>query len=116
MSLLIFNIISLSPFTGTPEILKMSLTTCSIEGGEELWIIGKNFLKDTEVVFREDRENSIRPVWMEKVKPIKEFFSNNHLIVNVPPYRDPNSLDAIVVNINFSLKGPDHVHVNCYQK
>ena len=77
----------------------MSLTSCSIEGGEELWIIGKNFLKDTEVVFKEDRENSIRPVWMEKVKPIKEFFSNNHLIVNVPPYRDPNSLDAVVVNI-----------------
>ena len=81
--------------------MKMSLTTCSIEGGEELWIIGKNFLKDTEVVFKEDRENSIRPIWMEKVKPIKEFFSNNHLIVNVPPYRDPNSLDAVVVNTIF---------------
>ena len=52
----------------------MNLTSTSIEGGEELWIIGKNFLKDTEVIFKEDRENSIRPLWMEKVKPIKEFF------------------------------------------
>ena len=90
-----------SPFIGPPEIEKMSLTTCSIKGGEELWIFGKNFLKDTEVVFKEDRENSITPIWMEKVKPIKEFFSNNHLIVNVPPYRDPNSLDAVVVNTIF---------------
>ena len=59
----------------------MSMVTCSIEGGEELWIIGKNFLKDTEVIFKEDR------LWCEKVKPIKEFFSNNHLIVTVPPYK-----------------------------
>ena len=57
------------------------MVTCSIEGGEELWIIGKNFLKDTEVIFKEDR------LWCEKVKPIKEFFSNNHLIVTVPPYK-----------------------------
>ena len=33
------------------------------------------------------------------IKSIFPFFSNNHLIVTVPPYRDPNSLEAIVVNI-----------------
>ena len=35
----------------SPEILKMSASTSDLKGGGELWIIGKNFLKDTKVVF-----------------------------------------------------------------
>lgn len=90
--------ISCTQLPGTPEILKMSMTSCSVEGGEELWLIGKNFLKDTEVIFKEESSNT-RSLWCEKVKPIKEFFSNNHLIVNVPPYKDPNSSESVVINI-----------------
>ena len=86
--------ISCTQLPGTPEILKMSMTSTSVEGGEELWIIGKNFLKDTEVVIKEDGTS-----WCERVKPIKEFFSNNHLIVVVPPYRDPNSSESVVVTL-----------------
>ena len=86
--------ISCTQLPGTPEILKMSLTSTTVEGGDELWIIGKNFLKDTEVVFKEEGTS-----WCERVKPIKEFFSNNHLIVVVPPYRDPNSSESVVVTL-----------------
>lgn len=39
---------------GVPEILKKSLHSCSIRGGEEVFIIGKNFLKDTKVIFHEN--------------------------------------------------------------
>ena len=91
---IVTDTISCTQLPGTPEILKMSMVTCSIEGGEELWIIGKNFLKDTEVIFKEDRS------WCEKVKPIKEFFSNNHLIVTVPPYKDPNCNETIVISLS----------------
>ena len=45
--------ISCTQLPGTPEITKMSLSTCSTSGGEELWMIGKNFLKDCVVVFQE---------------------------------------------------------------
>ena len=45
--------ISCNQLPGTPEIAKMSLSTCSTSGGEELWMIGKNFLKDCAVVFQE---------------------------------------------------------------
>ncbi len=38
---------------GVPEILKKSLHSCSVRGGEEVFIIGKNFLKDTKVIFHE---------------------------------------------------------------
>lgn len=37
-----------------PEILKKSLHCCSVRGGEEVFIIGKNFLKGTKVIFQEN--------------------------------------------------------------
>ena len=39
---------------GVPEILKKSLHSCCVRGGDEVFIIGKNFLKDTKVVFQEN--------------------------------------------------------------
>lgn len=39
---------------GVPEILKKSLHSCSVKGGEEVFIIGKNFLKGTKVIFQEN--------------------------------------------------------------
>lgn len=39
---------------GLPEILKKSLHSSSVGGGEEVFIIGKNFLKDTKVIFQEN--------------------------------------------------------------
>lgn len=39
---------------GVPEILKKSLHSCSVRGGEEVFIIGKNFLKGTKVIFQEN--------------------------------------------------------------
>lgn len=42
-----------------PEILKKSLHSCSVRGGEEVFIIGKNFLKDTKVIFQENVSGNI---------------------------------------------------------
>jgi len=39
---------------GVPEILKKSLHSCSVAGGDEVFIIGKNFLKGTKVLFQEN--------------------------------------------------------------
>lgn len=39
---------------GLPEILKKSLHSGSVKGGEEVFIIGKNFLKGTKVIFQEN--------------------------------------------------------------
>ena len=44
--------ISCTQLPGTPEILKMSLSSCDPCGGEELWMIGKNFMKDSVVIFQ----------------------------------------------------------------
>ena len=44
----------------------MSLTECQISGGQELYIIGKNFLKDSKVIFKTDN-------WCKIVEADKEF-------------------------------------------
>uniref|UniRef100_A0A4W5M469 Nuclear factor of activated T-cells 5 n=1 Tax=Hucho hucho TaxID=62062 RepID=A0A4W5M469_9TELE len=69
---------------GVPEILKKSLHSCSVRGGEELFIIGKNFLKGTKVIFQENPadDNS----WQAEAEIDMELFHQNHVIVKVPPY------------------------------
>lgn len=54
-----------------PEISKKSLTSCPASGGLELFIIGKNFLKDTVVYFQTKDESRGR--WEQSVVPDKEF-------------------------------------------
>ena len=65
-----FNFISLAQPPGVPEICKKSLTTAPCTGGMELFIIGKNFLKDTRVKFQKDDEDCH---WEETVYPDKEY-------------------------------------------
>ncbi|KAG8437512.1 hypothetical protein GDO86_008280 [Hymenochirus boettgeri] len=71
---------------GVPEILKKSLHSCSVKGEEEVFLIGKNFLKGAKVVFQENiaDENS----WKAEAEIDMELYHQNHLIVKVPPYRD----------------------------
>lgn len=61
-----------------PEICKKSLVSCPANGGLELFIIGKNFLKDTRVIFQARRllpptSDSFSTIWEEAVVPDKEF-------------------------------------------
>lgn len=65
-----------------PEICKKSLVSCPAEGGLELFIVGKNFLKDTKVVFQRRKAPlggaataggiSVMP-WEQTVIPDKEY-------------------------------------------
>lgn len=56
---------------GVPEICRKSISSCSVAGGEEMFIFGKNFLKDTVVVFQQNSAK-VQPIWEEKVLPDKD--------------------------------------------
>lgn len=56
---------------GVPEICRKSITSCTVAGGEEMFIFGKNFLKDTVVVFQQNSAKA-QPIWEEKVLPDKD--------------------------------------------
>ena len=82
------NLINCCQPPGTPEMLKLNTLSSPMRGGGELWIIGKNFLKDTKVSFSFIKPGAEEPSWTKIVTPIKEYFHQNHLIVIVPPFLD----------------------------
>lgn len=72
---------------GVPEICRKSLSSCPVSGGEEIFIFGKNFSKDTVVIFQETGAKS-QPVWEQTAIPEKDTLQPIHLIVTVPKYYD----------------------------
>ncbi|XP_018116038.1 nuclear factor of activated T-cells 5 isoform X3 [Xenopus laevis] len=80
---------------GVPEILKKSLHSCSVKGDEEVFLIGKNFLKGAKVVFQENiaDDNS----WKAEAEIDMELFHQNHLIVKVPPFHDEHITSPVSV-------------------
>ncbi|KAJ7986102.1 hypothetical protein DPEC_G00347320 [Dallia pectoralis] len=82
---------------GVPEILKKSLHSCSVRGGEEVFIIGKNFLKDTKVIFQENVSDETS--WKAEAEIDIELFHQNHLIVKVPPYQNQAIPSSVCVGI-----------------
>ncbi|TSK13377.1 Nuclear factor of activated T-cells 5 [Bagarius yarrelli] len=83
---------------GVPEILKKSLHTCSVTGGEEVFIIGKNFLKGTKVIFQEISTDD--GSWQAEAEIDMELFHQNHLVVKVPPYCDQTVTSPVSVGIS----------------
>lgn len=87
------NTITCTQPPGVPEICKKSLDACSVVGGKEIFIIGKNFLKDTKVSFaRFDESRQQKKIWEETVQPDKEYLQQTHLICVVPPYPNADSV------------------------
>ena len=80
------DLINCTQLPGTPEIMKTNTRTSPMTGGGELWIIGKNFLKDTKVYFLYVKPGKMEPTWSKMVAPIKDFFHPNHLIVKIPAF------------------------------
>lgn len=60
--------------TGAPEISKKSLNQSSARGGEEMFIIGKNFMKGTTVYFEEVRDHKV--VWSREADIDQDFFQS----------------------------------------
>nr|XP_029490290.1 nuclear factor of activated T-cells 5-like isoform X1 [Oncorhynchus nerka] len=82
---------------GVPEILKKSLHSCSVRGGEELFIIGKNFLKGTKVIFQENSADD--ESWRAEAEIDMELFHQNHVVVKVPPYHSLSVSSPVSVGV-----------------
>lgn len=64
---------------GVPEVCRKSLVSCPSSGGLELYLLGKNFLKETRVVFSQRQDGTT--LWEKEVVPDKEFLQQVVLIV-----------------------------------
>jgi len=59
----------------------MSLKSCSVAGGEELYIIGKNFLRGTQVFFQQwEGEADGSPIWQREGDIDKDYFQTVRFI------------------------------------
>lgn len=83
---------------GSPEIYKMSLRECDLKGGLELFVIGKNFHKDSKVIFECQATH-----WRKVIVPQKEFLNSTHLVCGVPPYDGLNAQCLPLVNVDVSV-------------
>lgn len=83
---------------GVPEICRKSISSCVVSGGEQIFIFGKNFLKDTVVVFQQNGAKT-QPIWEEKVLPDKDSLQPIHLIVAVPKYYDLSVTEEVTVEM-----------------
>ncbi|XP_076357932.1 uncharacterized protein LOC143250802 isoform X2 [Tachypleus tridentatus] len=87
--------------SGVPEILKTSVSECFVEGNVELFIIGKNFLKDAHLIFcekNEDDETSL-VTWEKKILPEQDYLHHTHLVCTVPPYRLRSIEEPVTVQV-----------------
>ncbi len=72
---------------GHPEIVKKSLTSCSVKGDEELFIIGKNFIaKHTKVRLQELCPLG-KVLWEGNCEIDRALFHNTHIVCRIPPYK-----------------------------
>ncbi|XKL63075.1 hypothetical protein PGB90_005439 [Kerria lacca] len=78
---------------GVPEICKKSCNCCAVSGGKELFILGKNFLKDTRVLFQTDD-------WEQSVNPDKEFLQQTHLVCIVPAFKTVDIKESVNAKIS----------------
>lgn len=69
---------------GQPEICRMSLSEICVNQTSDLFIIGKNFLKGTQVMFEEVGDVDIN--WRFEAELEVEYFQQTHLICRIPEY------------------------------
>lgn len=82
---------------GVPEVCRKSLVSCPATGGLELYLLGKNFLKETRVVFCQRQDG--RTHWEEEVIPDKEFLQQTHLVCCVPAYAHKDISETVTVQL-----------------
>ncbi|XP_043203690.1 nuclear factor of activated T-cells 5-like [Amphibalanus amphitrite] len=95
---------------GVPEVTKLSITEASPVGGQELIVLGKNFVKDSRVVFTETSDSGAT-VWHQTVTPHKDHLQAVHLVCEVPAYWDsrPSAPRAISLTVRSGDRESDGV-------
>ncbi|XP_046553083.1 nuclear factor of activated T-cells 5-like isoform X2 [Haliotis rubra] len=90
---------------GQPEISRMSLEETPATGGQDLFIIGKNFLKGTQVKFQEISVENGKTLWEKEADIDQEYFQQTHLICKIPEYQQKSISKPILVQIVIHCRG-----------
>ena len=100
----ISDAINCAQILGSPEVHKISATRDAMCGGSEVFVIGKNFTRDSKIAWdflpqhksvaqllASELNNSSfgkpEKSWIKETEPENEFINQNHLIFRVPPLK-----------------------------
>jgi nuclear factor of activated T-cells 5 len=94
------NPISCSQPEGQPEILRMSSLLGNPEGGDEVFIIGKNFNKNCQIIFK-----SVECDWQGDATIHTSFFHKEHLVISTPKLHDTEIYADFPVKVHIQSQG-----------
>ncbi|KAJ8272559.1 hypothetical protein GJAV_G00090620, partial [Gymnothorax javanicus] len=97
-----------------PVVESISLSSCSVEGGEELLLSGANYLPTSRVVFME-RGTDGKLQWEEEACVNREKSSESLLSVRVPPYSDPSLIRPVSVCLYVSNGKRKRSSTHCFK-
>uniref|UniRef100_A0A8C4WRW4 Nuclear factor of activated T cells 1 n=1 Tax=Eptatretus burgeri TaxID=7764 RepID=A0A8C4WRW4_EPTBU len=84
-----------------PLLERISITTCSVMGGESLILYGSNFLPGSKVVFSQKGPDG-RAIWEHETEVDGKKYQPTSLTVQIPPYQkqivQPVSVQVFVCN------------------
>ncbi|XP_017549733.1 nuclear factor of activated T-cells, cytoplasmic 2 isoform X1 [Pygocentrus nattereri] len=80
-----------------PMVEKQDMDSCSVLGGQQMILTGKNFSADSKVIFTEKTHDG-QQIWEVEATVDKDKSQANMLFIEVPPYRDPSICHAAKVN------------------
>ncbi|XP_066569485.1 nuclear factor of activated T-cells, cytoplasmic 3 isoform X2 [Amia ocellicauda] len=79
-----------------PQVEKYSVSSCSVNGGEEMVITGSNFFPESKVIFLEKGPDG-RPQWEVDGKIIREKSQGSTLVIEIPPYHSKTVVSPVQV-------------------
>ncbi|VDO03854.1 unnamed protein product [Rodentolepis nana] len=95
---------------GGPEITRMSIKKGDAHSRPELFIIGKNFVRGTRVIFRQMANDSSDDVRWEMDAEIEApYFTQTHLVCRVPEYTGPSLPLTAPLRVNVCIQTPTRV-------
>ncbi|KAK5605017.1 hypothetical protein CRENBAI_002321 [Crenichthys baileyi] len=97
-----------------PVIESVSLTSCSVEGGEELLLSGTNFLPISRVVFME-RGSDGKLQWEEEAHVDRDNSNECLLCVRVPAYSDLSVSRPVSVSLYVSNGKRKRSSTHCFK-
>ncbi|XP_019712435.1 nuclear factor of activated T-cells, cytoplasmic 2 [Hippocampus comes] len=95
-----------------PLVKTQNLDRCSVLGGQQMLLTGKNFTYDSRVIFSEKTQDG-QQIWEVEANADREKSQSNMLMVEVPPYRDrticyPAKVNFYVINGKKKRSEPQH--------
>ncbi|XP_011617868.1 nuclear factor of activated T-cells, cytoplasmic 4 isoform X3 [Takifugu rubripes] len=97
-----------------PVIESISLTSCSVEGGEELMLSGSNFLPVSRVLFTE-RGTDGKFQWEEEAHVDRDNSNECLLCVRIPTYSDLSIARPVSVNLYVSNGKRKRSSTHCFK-